>query len=362
LAAARALHAAGWMVGSAAPGAGSFACRSRVVGLTHDIPTLESDPEPFVQAVRSAIQDGRYELVFGTTDDIVSVLSRRRAELETTLPYGPDRVVAHSMDKLELVLAAERAGLTVPRTVASDAAAMAAWRGPAIVKPRLHAALPIGTAWHQDAVICRDAQEIARRVAEIEAAGGSALLQELLVGQLDALTVVADRHGTIRARVQQRALRIWPLDVGVSAYAVTVPVDERLAFEAQNLITELGWFGLAQLQFLSDPAGRRRLIDFNGRFYGSLALALRAGVNLPAIWASLAMGGDPVDVRDAQPGVAYQWLSGDLRASLANGGSMADVLGACRAIPTSAHTLLNLRDPGPVVASIVPLIVRKLRG
>ncbi len=85
---------------------------------------------------------------------------------------------------------------------------------------------------------------------------------------------------------------------GASCRAVTVPVDPDLSARAAALFRVLGWFGLAELQFLVPAAGPARLIDLNGRFYGSLALAVRAGANLPASWAALATG------RDVKPATA----------------------------------------------------------
>ena len=127
--------------------------------------------------------------------------------------------------------------------------------------------------------------------------------------------MLVDRAGSVVARLQQEAEGTWPPHVGASVRARTVPVDEELAAGIDALVRELGWFGLAELQLLAPAGGRPRLIDLNGRFYGSLALALAAGVNLPAIWAALATGRPAPPVTPAALEVRYHWLEGDLRRS-----------------------------------------------
>jgi predicted ATP-grasp superfamily ATP-dependent carboligase len=103
-----------------------------------------------------------------------------------------------------------------------------------------------------------------------------------------------------------------------------------MAAHVSGLLRDLGWFGLSQLQFIVPAEGPPVLLDFNGRFYGSLALALAAGVNLPDTWARLATGRTPREGGDARPGIRYQWLEGDLRAAREhqNGGAVRE-MAAC---------------------------------
>ena len=127
-------------------------------------------------------------------------------------------------------------------------------------------------------------------MAEITAAGGAPLIQEALDGRLAAFSSVVGEDGRLLARVQQEAERTWPRDLGCSVRARTVAVDEALAERVAALLADLGWTGLSELQFVVGADREPRLIDFNGRFYGSLALAMAAGPNLPALSAAVATG------------------------------------------------------------------------
>jgi predicted ATP-grasp superfamily ATP-dependent carboligase len=263
-------------------------------------------------------------------------------------------------DKSALNEAAERAGVAVPATVAASADTLAAASEPLVVKARVHATFETGEAPARlETELAATSQLAAKRVAEIEAAGGEALLQEFLPDtRLIAFVLVADSDSQLVARAQQEADEVWPIGAGVSVRAHTVEPDEWLEAGARALVAELGWSGLAELQYLLPPDGEPRLIDFNGRFYGSLALAVGAGANLPAAWASLATGRPLPAGLDAAPGVRYQWLFGDLKRCLDVGGpglarrflgSLAYARGAVQSVSSPSDPLPALRHLGIVI-------------
>jgi hypothetical protein len=130
------------------------------------------------------------------------------------------------------------------------------------------------------------------------------------------------------------------------------------------LLGALGWTGLSQLQFLRGADGRPRVIDFNGRFYGSLALALVAGVNLPALAAALATGRSTAGLGgDAVPGVRYQWLEGDLRAAREHSRApWRDAAGCLRYALGAGHSVWRASDPRPAGDVALRLLVQRLPG
>jgi len=105
------------------------------------------------------------------------------------------------------------------------------------------------------------------------------------------------------------------VEAGSSSLGISVEPDEDLVARAAAMLASAGYWGLAQLQFLSDGHSRE-LIDINPRFYGSLPLAWAAGVNLPAAWHSVVLGephGPPASYRT---GVTYRWVEADMIAAL----------------------------------------------
>jgi hypothetical protein len=100
------------------------------------------------------------------------------------------------------------------------------------------------------------------------------------------------------------------------------------------------------------------LIDFNGRFYGSMALVLAAGPNLPAIWAALATGRPVPEVEAARDGVRYHWLESDLRRVV---NERRGLVGSIGYAIGSRHGLWDAQDPAPAARHVKRLAGRALR-
>jgi hypothetical protein len=114
----------------------------------------------------------------------------------------------------------------------------------------------------------------------------------------------------------------------------------------------MNWSGIFQAQFIHS-ASKQYLIDFNPRIYGSLALAVAAGMNLPAIWVELLLGRSPV-VPGYQVDVGYRSEERDIRAMLTAlaRGRPAAALKVLIPRPGTVHAVFSLRDPLPVLTSI----------
>jgi predicted ATP-grasp superfamily ATP-dependent carboligase len=356
LAAVRALARGGWETGVAAPSPTTLASVSRFAKRRHAVPLPEEGLDAFSQALADAIAEGGYELVFASADADMLVLAAHSERIPALVPYPSIGVLRRAMDKVELSAAAERVGLEAPPWATSAAEARERFgAGPAIVKERLHGSVGgDGRPTHVNPLISADEGEIDRRVAEIRTAGAVPMIQPVVSGELMAFTSVVDGQGRLVARVQQVAERTWPDGLGASVRAHTVAVDDRLAERVGALLRELGWHGLSELQFIVPPGGEPQLIDFNGRFYGSLALAVGAGANLPDIWARIATG-RPAAGGDARPGVRYQWLEGDLRAA-------HDPLGSLRYAFGARHSIASVSDPRPAVHEVRRLIAERRGG
>jgi predicted ATP-grasp superfamily ATP-dependent carboligase len=363
LAASRALAKAGWTVGIASPGPG-FASASRSTARRHETPPPEAGEEAFLEAVRGAIDAGGYEVVFGAGDGEVVALSAGRDSLRAVVPYPDHDRVLRAVDKVLLAEAASRVGLAVPETRPADEAALRAIDGRVIVKPRLTTVRGTqGEALRLRAALATGTDEAEAEASYLRSVGAEPLLQRYVPGALTALIALADGAGRLVVTVQQRAEAIWPPEVGGSVRAQTVAVDPRLEELVGKLLAELEWFGLAQVQFQSDGTGEPLLIDLNARFYGSMALALAAGPNLPAIWAALATGRRSPLVMLPRAGVRYHWLEGDLRRALRErrGGLARDLRGTLAYARGAVHGLWDVRDPWPALRHGAVLSFRALR-
>jgi predicted ATP-grasp superfamily ATP-dependent carboligase len=331
----------------------------------HIVPPHGSGANDFLEAINRAIATQRYEVVFACSDAEILTLSRERSRIGARVPHPPHETMLRAIDKMDLGAAARTVGLATPPDAASGAEARRRWGNRSmIVKERLHGTPGVGGAFtHFAPEALVDPADVDRRVSEILAAGGMPVVQPLIEGRLMAFTSVLDEQGKMLTRVQQVAERTYPRDAGLSVRACTVPIDEPLAERITLLLRELGWFGLSELQFIQPPGGAPVLLDFNGRFYGSLALALAAGVNLPDTWARIATGRDPAQAGEARPGVRYQWLEGDLRAARERSRGLLRDAGGCLRYAIGAHaSIWSIGDPLPGLLTAGTLLGRAARA
>jgi hypothetical protein len=84
-----------------------------------------------------------------------------------------------------------------------------------------------------------------------------------------------------------------PEGSGSSACA-SAPIDEGLKAGTARLLADTGWEGLFMVEFLRDAQGRAWFIEFNGRSWGSMALARARGAEYPAWAVGTALGLGPV--------------------------------------------------------------------
>lgn len=348
LAALRALSQAGWVVGVGAPAGEGLVMASRWCAQRHVVPRPRGNAEGFITGVRRAVADGGYDVVFGAADDWMAALSTYRKELDARVAHPPQHVVFSALDKVRLADRAAGAGLAAPQTEVATDDALTAWEGPVMVKCRAHWSPGQQHTYRIEARRFANVDAAAERVRYLRDAGFEPVLQRPIDGQLGALIGLM-HHGQLVGRVQQRTSRLWPTPSGVSARAETVAVDEDLAKRAAVLLDDLGWTGLVELQFLIDSGGVPHLIDLNGRFYGSMALANAAGPNLPDAWGRQVLEMEVPALADAPAGVRFSWLVGDLRRAHVErrGGLVRDIASTLWWARSAHKSVWDIRDLGP---------------
>jgi predicted ATP-grasp superfamily ATP-dependent carboligase len=117
----------------------------------------------------------------------------------------------------------------------------------------------------------------------------------------------------LKAAFCHRRLREKPPWGGVSVYRESMPFDSEIVNKSYRLLQTFGWQGPAMVEFKVDNRdGQLKLMEVNGRFWGSLQLALDAGMNFPLLYYRLAIGENAPAQFDYKAGVRSRWLLGDL--------------------------------------------------
>ncbi len=222
------------------------------------------------------------------------------------LPFPPGRSLSELRDKRALARLAERVGLAVPTL----------WQGRVRDLTTASVDLPAIVKSRGDLGGCSPAAVVSSP-AELESVAASmageqeVLVQPYLRGALMMVALVIDREGLVVGRFAQLAERTWPREAGTASLVKSVSPPEALVDAAAEVLTGVGYFGLAQLDFLLTESGPR-LLDVNPRFYASLPLALACDVNLPAAWHAVVVGERPPAERRYPLGATYRSLEATL--------------------------------------------------
>ncbi len=145
-------------------------------------------------------------------------------------------------------------------------------------------------------------------------AGVPVLLQHRVAGVGEGLFALRWEGRTV-ARFAHRRLREKPPAGGVSVYRESIEPDPRLVSAGERLLDALDWNGVAMIECKRDPeTGRHIIMEINGRFWGSVQLAIDAGINFPVLLVACALGQTPALPAGTgyRVGIRSRWFWGDV--------------------------------------------------
>ncbi len=319
--------------------------------------------EEALERVASLTRRWGVDLVLPMTDRSSLLLLGARDRLAPAVVAGPDAAeFARISDKSMLSDTASHLGIAIPeqRVLAAPGAPLPEPLDlplPLVVKPARSVALAEPEKLR--VVEAESAEGLRRCLDELPAAAYPILLQRKIRGP--GIGVFLLRwNGRIVASFAHRRLREKPPRGGVSVYRESIPPPQDLLTRSARLLAEHRWQGVAMIEFKRErETGTAYLMEVNGRLWGSLQLAIDAGVDFPRLFVEAALGNDPEPVLEYRIGVRTRWWWGDVDhhlARLRGRGVDADVpklsparalLGIVRHRPGDRLEVLRLRDPVP---------------
>jgi predicted ATP-grasp superfamily ATP-dependent carboligase len=328
LAAVRALGREGVAVAVGAPVRPALAMWSRYATSTLVLPEPSAEARRFASDVAEELA-GRHAIgAFAATDAAIWALSRFRDCLgDDALGLLPpheavvfaldrsalrDRAKAHGVACVSMWRIDGRDDVEPLLTKLQQEIARPDGRLSAIVRPLVQGLeREDGTRREVEAVAVERVSSLRRLLYERdELVEGGCIVELRPPGTYLGYGAVCDR-GEVVGEVFQERLRERDDLSGISTLARTIDVDEAMRHAGRTLIRGLSYHGPCLIEFVRGEDGVVRLVNFVPRLWGSLALACRAGLNVPWLALRVARG----DVRGggvvARPGVVWRWGVGD---------------------------------------------------
>lgn len=330
-------------------------------------PDPQADCQGFMRWLVELLKNGGYDAVYSSREVTTIPISYYKKTLEkyVKVPYPDYGRLVMTHDKARTLRRALECGVSVPRThflenmddlkkIPDDI------EYPLVVKPRYKTFWVRGKPRMLKVTsrnYVRDAGELARMSQEIYGqCGRMPLVQEYIRGTGYGVEVLFN-HGEPRAVFMHKRLREYPITGGASTLRESI-YDELFIGPALRLMKSLAWHGVAMVEFkLDEKDGAPKLMEINGRFWGSLPLSIVAGVDFPYLLHKITMEGDVEPVLDYTKGVRCRWLlPGDilwLASSLKSGQGKLSMFGSFITGGGTYDDIISREDPLPARKSVV---------
>lgn len=250
-------------------------------------------------------------------DDVTATLlsrHRQRFAKYTKLALPPEESYDKATDKSELVRIAEKFGLPAPRTMHPESREDAIRMAQELELPLI---LKGAHGWGaQHVKLVQETGEFLQaldRITELEQ-GRIPMLQEFIPGIGYGVSALF-RNGEVRALFTHR--RVVEYDVRTKGEPYSCPIaiscdEPELVRLTTRLFSGLQWNGLGMVEWRRDSRnGRFYLMEVNPRLVGSTDLAIRCGVDLPALYCRMLRDGDVPEVLKHPTGICMHWLLPD---------------------------------------------------
>jgi predicted ATP-grasp superfamily ATP-dependent carboligase len=358
----------------------SIAGVSRHTQHVHVVPSPLSHPRDFVGGIEGIVRTRGVDVLLPMADaSLIAILGAPDRFPGVSIPFVSLDQFQRISNKAALLETARELGIAVPEQCVISSAASAdefdpmCVRFPVIIKPARSIVDAAGGRVKLGVSHAANAEQLSTRLREYPVEAFPILLQQRIVGPgIGVFLLVWD--GQTIAAFGHRRLREAPPSGGVSVYRESVIPSESLVVNSRALLDRFSWQGVAMVEYKVDSAtGTPYLMEVNGRFWGSLQLAIDAGIDFPTILVKKALGDDLMPVLVPQAGVRSRWEFGEINHLFARLRKSAGELSLPPGSVSLARTLLNffswhrgdhlevfrLSDPAPFFREAIEWIKRR---
>jgi len=343
--------------------------KSRYISRLHHIPHPLQSPESFLNKISKMIRQRKYDVLMPFTAKTFPLVSLHSETLSryTKLICCDYSTYSRANDKEKITSIASKLGLPVPNSICPNSveelsAQIARLKLPVVIKARINSGMQKGLRYAKnvDEAIVAYREMSGQKSIEGVREFYRPLIQEYIPGKIyDALYYY--HNGNLVASLTQCREITIPLSGGPGVQNVTVK-NRNLHEYGKILLDGLKWHGPAQVEVKLDPRDNLfKLLEINPKFWGTLDLSIKCGVNFPEMAVDLALNGEMKEKinRKFDQGIRYRWLVSFINAYMAEGIPRRKII--TRLISRVEHSDLEIRDPLPTIYNIFLAVMVLLR-
>ena len=290
----------------------AFSFRSRHVARAFRYPSPLESRTQFLEWISEHLAREAYDYILPISDVTLYPL-RSLFPRPSGLVLPPDESFEGFFDKARTLDLAARCGVPFPKTrllgSKGDFNPREFSEFPYFVKLTRSKIWTGDRGQDHEARLVRNSWELSEAVTTL-GRYGPVMVQTYEPGEGVGIEMLCER-GRIILAFAHRRIHEFPLTGGGSSYRVSIPLPPTLLSASERLVREVSWTGVAMVEFKMD-GDRFSLMEVNGRFWGSLPLSYRSGVDFPRALVDMLEGRPETNQPPYRSGIRSRRFSTDL--------------------------------------------------
>lgn len=281
--------------------------------------------EDYLSQLEEVLDQTGARVLISSSDGTIALIRQYRERLErrVRIALANEPAMTIAVNKEQTLAIAQRLGMHIPvgitvSQIGEVAAAVQEVGLPAVIKPNESWVWADQQALRGNRYASRlvtTLEEARRTVAELTELGGTVLFQQFLTGRREAVSFMY-ANGEIYARFAQWAKRTEPPLGGTSVLRQSIAIPPDIGEPSEQLIRELNLEGYSEVEFRRDRRGIPYLMEINPRLSASVEMAVRSGVDFPALLYQWANGQSIEKVQQYRTGGWMRYLEGDIMTTI----------------------------------------------
>lgn len=283
-------------------------------------PDPRKDYDSFIKTFQKIVRKANFDVLFPISDWVLLPVSKHRDKIapHVKIPLPEHEALETTFDKSLTLKVAVDEGVPIPETFLvrnveelKESAKKITY--PAVVKPRCSWVWKGGRACFGRPRYVNSAAELISVYKVVHNQFPFPLIQEYIPGKNYSVAMLYN-NSKLRAICGIKVHRTIPVEGGNSVFRESSEVDVHMKEYASRLLEAINWHGIAEVEFKVDPRDSTpKLMEINGRFWGSLEVAMVSGVDFPYLLYCLAVDGDVQPTFNYKVGKKCRWLGGDIK-------------------------------------------------
>ena len=294
----------------------ALAGASRYSKLYQQYPSPKTQPDAFIQWLKTAIKRHDISMLIPITEISSQLIVMNKREFANCIiPFANIKTIMTLANKWNLVKLAQQCDIPVPETDHYANSAQLSLTDineyPVVLKPDV-SELWLGDQWLDTVVhIAHNQQELELYLEKPYFKNHSFMVQTFIPGSGAGIFTLYD-SGEPQAYFSHQRLREKPPSGGVSVLSEARQPSQALIESSEKLLKAANWHGVAMVEYRVTPEGKAYLMEVNTRFWGSLQLAIDAGIDFPWLLYQISNGETLSSELPIRQGQRLRWLLGDL--------------------------------------------------